>query len=269
MSDDPKQHPDRPNPVDPDAETAEVPLARSAAPSGPGDVGKPIFEIAEDRCPRCNSVMGPSDVVCTKCGYDLRANVVREVETGEVHEPDPPPGTSSDDRDDFVEPGGLKPKTLGIIGGVLTVLAMVASGVFAPSGATTGAIVGLIVLCVYNVAVHTATGTGAVAVAAILAKERFGRLDYAVARMFAAFALFQLLTRVHLPLGYIIFSVGLPWLLALAAYWGSIMLLFKKDRGAATVVAIAHFCLWILLNLGMELSAWVGSSIAASAPPPA
>jgi hypothetical protein len=123
-------------------------------------------------------------------------------------------------------------------------------------------VIGLVVLCLYRVALHTATGVVAVGVAAHLQGEKLGRVDLAAARMFAAFALFQLLTQLRVPSAYSVISVGVPWLLALAAYWGAVLILFRKDRAGATVIALAHFVLWVLLNAGMSLAVAVGAGIA-------
>ncbi len=258
----------------PDSVPAEgdgLPVARPVSlptPSVGGSGGTilppQIFDLAEDRCPKCGNVMGTTDVVCLKCGYDFRANAVREVETGEANvalatdEPKVPV--------EFVMPGRLSAKTLGIVGGVLAIGALVASGVFAPSGGA-WVVVGLVVLCAYQIVLHTATGVAAVAVAAKLSSERFGRHDLALGRMFVAFSLFQLLTRVRVPTGYTTLNVALAWAVALAAYYGTVMILFRKDRAEAALIALSHFMLWILLNAGMELSGLVGAAVAAGAKP--
>jgi hypothetical protein len=198
-----------------------------------------------------------------KCGYDQRANVVREVETGVVEVPAPAAGAegaAGTEEKVFVTPGRLSPKVLGIIGGVLTVCAMVATGVWAPRGAGMWLVIGLILLTLYQIALHTATGLGAVAIAARLEGEKLGRGDFALARIFVAFSLFEVLTRVRLPSSWLIISGGIPWLLAAAAYFGAILILFKKDRATGALIALAHAILWALLNAGMELSGLVAAA---------
>lgn len=256
-----------------------IPEARpAAAPGGPEHAGggggpgepfgpRPIFEIEEDRCPKCGIVMPSAAVVCMKCGYDQRANIVREVTTGvvETAEPRPTgraaaPETSgrAGSTDQFVQPGRLTPKALAITGGVLTAAAVVCAGVFAhPSQRSFLPIVGLGLFTLYSVAVNTATGVGAVAIAARLKSQPLGRLDLTLARMFASFSLFQAIVNVRPSLGYSILTGGVPFLVGAGAYFGAIMLLFRKDRQTATLIAAAHFVLWILLQLGPVLAGWV------------
>lgn len=211
--------------------------------------------------------MASRDVVCLKCGYDLRANVVREVETGVAEEPETDPGGEGGGaKAVFVQPGRLTVKSLLITGAVLTVGAAVAAGVFAPAGSGAWLVLGLVLLCLYQIVVHSVTGVGAVAVAARMRGARFGSIELALGRVFVAFSLFQLISRLRLPLGWSVANVGLPWVLACGAYFGALMILFRKDRATTALIALAHFILWILLNAGMELSRMVGSAIHALAP---
>lgn len=240
---------------------SEIPMARAAERGGSGAEQRPIFEIAEDRCPRCGEPLSHNAVVCVKCGYDQRANVVREVETGVVEAPEPAPEAKAA-KTDFVVPGKLTPKTLAIAGAVLTVGAMVAAGIYAP-GPGFGVITAWILLTVYAIAVNTATGVAAVAVAARLNSQPFGRLDVALARMFAAFALFEAVTRTRpMLLGSSLLTVSVPFVIGAALYFGTIMILFKKDRRTTSVIALAHFILWILLELGPVLGNWVSTAAA-------
>jgi hypothetical protein len=222
-----------------------------------GEFGpRPIFEIADERCPKCGEVLPANAVVCMKCGYDQRANVVREVETGVVEVPVATDESKGPAKEEFVTPGRLSPKVLTITGGALTMAALVSAGVFGPRGSF-WLVTGWVLLTLYTIAVNTATGVAAVAVAAKVNSQLFGRLDVAAARMFAAFALFQAIASTRLPLGYSIFTNGVPFVVGAALYFGAIMLLFKKDRQTATLIAMAHFILWILLQLGPALAGWV------------
>lgn len=254
---------DRPTDESPEG---ELPVARSASPSASGRFGpRPIFDLADDRCPKCGEVMDATAVVCMKCGYDQRANVVREVQTGlaEVAEPsttDPSPA------DALVKPSDrLKPKALVIAGGLLTVGAMFAAGYFAPAGASAWVVFGLVVLTLYRVALHTATGVAALAITAKLEGKPFGRGEFAVSRMFVCFALFQLCTLIHLPLWWGL-SMVITWGVGAAAYFGAVMLLFRQDRSTALLIALTHFALWLLLNAGMELSGLVSAGLPKPAP---
>jgi len=240
------------------AERSDIPTARSAEVGGSGADSRPIFEVAEDRCPKCGEVLPHDAVVCMKCGYDQRANRVREIETGVVEVPESVESPKAG-KADFVVPGKLTPKTLGIAGAVLTVAAMVAAGIFGPNQ-TFLLVVGGVLLTLYTIAVNTATGVAAVAVAARLNSQPFGALNYALARMFAAFALFQAVMRARPSLGYSLLTTGIPFVVGAALYFGAIMILFKKDRRTTAVIAIAHFILWVLLQLGGELARWVSVS---------
>lgn len=246
--------------VRPDIPTAR-PAEGGASTPGAGTGARPIFELADDRCPRCGEPLPTEAVVCVKCGYDQRANTVREVETGvvEVAEPATAPKAA---KPDFVTPGKLSPKALGIAGAVLTVAAMVAAGVYAPVRSF-GVIAALVLLTIYTIAINSATGVAAVAVAARLNSQPFGRLDVALARMFAAFALFAAVIRTRpLLLGSPLLSMGVSFVVGALLYFGAIMLLFKKDRKTTSVIALAHFILWILLELGPVLGTWASSAVA-------
>lgn len=245
----------------------DVPVAKSA--HAPGDT----FEIAEDRCPKCGIPMPSLAVVCVKCGYDQRANVVREVTTGTVETPADPEPTSkaapaAPAGKEFVEPGRLSSQALTIIGGVLTVGALVGAGVWGPRGSF-WLVVASLAYTLYLIAVNTVTGVAAVAIAAKVSHAAFGRLDLAAARMFAAFALFQALVNVRYPLGYQVLTAGLPFLVGAAAYFGAIMLLFKKDRQTTSLIALGHFVLWLLLQLGPMLAGMMSVAGSGATPPPA
>jgi hypothetical protein len=237
-------------------EAEAIPVAKPAAS---GEFGpRPIFDLAEDRCPKCGSELPTTAVVCVKCGYDQRANVVREVETGTVEVAPPAPETKSSEND-FVQAGKLTPKTLAIVGGVLTAGAMVSTGVFGPNH-TFWLVVGNVLLTLYLIVVNTATGVGAVAVAARMNSQPLGRLDYAAASMFAAFAMFQAAINTRPSLGYQVLTGGVPFVVGAGLYFGAVMLLFKKDRRTAMMIAAAHFILWILLQLGPVLAGWVAAA---------
>ncbi len=244
-------------------ERSDIPTARSA--DGGTSGSEPIFEIAEDRCPKCSEPMPSDAVVCMKCGYDQRANKVREVETGVVEVPEAPEGAKPA-KTDFVVPGRLSPKTLGIVGAVLTVAAMVAAGIYAPAPSF-GVVAAWVLLTLYTIGINSATGVAAVAVAARLNSQPFGRLDVALARMFAAFALFQAISRTRpVLLGSPLLTTGVSFVVGALLYFGAVMLLFRKDRRTTSVIALAHFILWILLELGPVLGNWVSTAVSAAAP---
>lgn len=44
-----------------------------------------ILEIEEDLCPKCGNVLKPGEVVCMKCGFDLRTNAAHAPRVGVEH----------------------------------------------------------------------------------------------------------------------------------------------------------------------------------------
>lgn len=157
----------------------------------------------------------------------------------------------SDSGAHFVEPGLGSSKVWTIIGGLLLVLAVVAA---AMNQRDHPVLASLLVL--YNGFLHTGTGVAAVGVGAVIAGKRVGPLDLAASRMFAAVAGMLLLanctinlignTRIdELTLGAIVY-------IAIVAgtfrFWGQTL---------ATVVS-AHFVFWLVVQVGMEITAAIG-----------
>ena len=226
-----------------------IPLARPA-----GDEAAPLG-IVDDTCPRCHATLAHDAVMCVKCGYDLKANVVREPGVGVV-EVEPPRSTPADT--DFVVPGRGSAQVLATTGVFLTLGALIFSGMNAER-AGFWVVVGTIALTLYNIAVHTGTGIAAVIAAARLCEQKFGRLDIAAARMFVAVSLFHLVTALHIPIHAGLAQV-LKWAAAMGLYYLAVWLLFKKDRYGAMLIALSHFGLWVLLQLGSQLSGWLGAA---------
>lgn len=219
-----------------------------------------VLQLEDDTCPKCGAPLAATDVVCLKCGYDLRANTVRTVETGTSTEP----GEEDPTTEEFVTPGGGSAQLWGIVGAFLAVAAMIVAGInVPPAGSGWLVVVGAVVLAVYNIAVHTGTGLAAVAITARIYEQKFGVLELAAARMFAAFSLFEAVRHLRLPLG----SVGPSVAFALAAgmYFLAVWGLFRKDRTVTLLIVLSHVLLWIVFQLGMVLAEWVHSPHAAAA----
>lgn len=217
-----------------------------------------VLNVAEEHCPKCGAVLGPVDVVCVKCGYDLLKNEqrkverkVEEVEEGAAEEP-------------FVVPGRGGARVWAIVGAVLTVAAMVFAGWGTPPGEGAGVVIAAITLVVYRALVHTGTGLVAVGIAARINEQKFGgedALGLAAARVFVAIAVFEAITTgLPLLLGTAGKFLGVP--LGAVAYWGIVMFLFDKDRTVALVITLAQVILWVVVQLGMELSGWYKAALA-------
>jgi hypothetical protein len=258
----PNEHYELETPGEPDA-------APSPAPAAPAPATKPVppppapprpepekvpslLELAEDECPKCGTVLSPSAVFCIKCGYDMRTNEVRTPRLGVEHVEEKP-AVPEHEKVFSAEGRGNLNVLLGV-GAALTVGAMVVAGLKSPPGFFT--VAASVVLSLYETVLHTGTGLVAVLIAARLADLRPGRLDLAVARIFVAFASFQLLHQVTFGEYQILVTI-LMYAAALAAYWGLVMLLFRKPRMVAVTVMVAHFLLWIAVTMGIELAKYV------------
>jgi len=260
------------------------------------DAGKPqrsIYDLEElDICPACGKSLGPEATVCVSCGYDLRENIRRVTEMREgaikdVGDTDEGAGTSTrfervgggeadvshgdgrDASDDatkptgpFVEPGRGGAKGVAIGGVVVLVAAMTLSGATA-GDVRAGTLIAMVLLTAYQIALHTATGIGALLVASRLAEQQFGRVELAAARMFLAFGLFTLVRTVPIPVPLV--GVSLAWIAGLGVYLLAVRVLFNKAWQGTIVIVIAHLLLWVLMGVGYWLSQVVATGTAAAA----
>ena len=221
------------------------------------DKGSLLDGPGTEPCPKCGKPLAPGAVICLECGYDMRASTARKVEVGEEHaEAEPDPTVLS-------EPGGPGPKTLMVIGTVLAISAMVLTGMMAakPSSATFWYIVGRIVVVAFNVLLHTGTGVVAVLLAAKLLEQKIGRLDYAAGRMFVAVSAAWLGFSVEVPVPVV--GVLLKIVLAVLAYAGCVLILFKADRRDVFTIGGLHIALIMFLEIGIRITA----AVANAAPP--
>lgn len=241
--------------TDPAPAEQRAPGAPGTAPA-PGKIeAQPILDLAEDDCPKCHAPLKPDAVVCMKCGYDLLANTVRAPEVGEQIVP---PSTAEDAAPgEFSTPGRGSAKTVAIIGAVIALGAMIAAGVNSPPHFVP--VSSRVILTLYETLLHTGTGVFAVFLAARLSEMRLGNVELAAARMLTAFATFQLFTHLGLDGPPLLVRTTL-FLLGATAYWGLVMLLFKKSRVEALLVTLIHMILWIIVQLGSVLTAWSNPS---------
>jgi hypothetical protein len=260
--------PDQPDNPGPEggAQTGPLPIARPAGGSEKKVGDESILELADPSCPRCHATLGADDVVCVKCGYDLKANVIRTPEVGVDVVADEADEPEKSKRPEFVpEPrsGATGIPVLLAVGAILAVCAMVAAGIHAGEKAGWTLVMARVLMVLYTAVVYSVTGVVAVLVASILFAHRFSRTDHAAARMFVVTSAFLLIA-----------NLGIPWLpewigkgllagCAALVYWLLVMFLFKKDRQPAAAVMVVHAALCFLLWLGMVLSGWVSAEIAA------
>lgn len=139
------------------------------------------------------------------------------------------------------------------IGAVSLVAALVLAAVYAPR-----APVGHALLVIYNGLLHTGTGVAALLVGGVFLERRFGSVELAAARMFAAVGAFLLVF--HLPIDLLTDAKLEEVVLGTLAYLLVVWLSFQLSRTALMVVVGAHFGLWFVVQLGMQLTSWVAAA---------
>jgi hypothetical protein len=166
---------------------------------------------------------------------------------------------------EFVKPGWGEPKHWAIVGGVLLVAAVIATGVTAPVGIGAGQVAVRILLTIYSTLVSAGTGVVALFIAARLLEKRFGSVELGAARMFTAVSAFVLVQSLNLRLTpYEWMNNGITLILATGVYLLVIAATFQLwDRITLAYVAGSHMLLWLVMVVGMALS-----SALKVAPPP-
>lgn len=241
--------------------------ARSSAP----------LDVEDLRCPNCAAFLKSGAVLCLKCGYDLQANLIRQPSVGvdvitdldELDQGSPPReskrSAQQPERDEFIPASRLGFSTLLIFGAVLGASALIAAGLRAGwIGGSFAYVIAYLLLTAYQLIVFTATGIGAILIAALGARQRFVRFEIVAARMLIAVASFLLLIHLKIPGVYDWLSKGLLVAAATGIYVLLLMGFFKKRREQAAWILLIHAGLCVALTLGMTLARWVsetGSSI--------
>ena len=151
----------------------------------------------------------------------------------------------------FVRPSGrLDAQSIAIAAGVLTISAVIAAALTAPARARQG--FPDAVLTLYLTMLHTATGVGALLLAAALRGERMGDVVLATARMGVAVAAFQLIFHLDIPVA----GRTDETLMAMLAYAGLLMIQFRFDRERLVLVAGVHAAQWLAVYLVTVLWGW-------------
>jgi hypothetical protein len=182
---------------------------------------------------------------------DLAVGRKPKVTTGAVAGPQEPEAPA------FVQPGLGSPRQWMIVGIVLLFCAMIAAAVNSPAGLPATQAAYRVMLTVYNTLMNTGMGVVALFIAARLLERPFGSVELAAGRMFAAVAAFMLIMSLSLRLtgvGFLDEVAGLG--LAAAAYLLLVAWTFKLwSRVPLIYVAGAHLMLWLVMLVGMALSA--------------
>lgn len=162
---------------------------------------------------------------------------------------------------EFVKPGFGQAKHWAFVGCGLLILAMIFTGVNAPIGGMNT--VYRVLLTAYNIIIHAGTGVVAVYVASRLLEHRFGSVELAAARMFAAVAGLILVANLHIPIfgsGWARLNEVILFLLAIGVYLVGVAALFNLwDRSRLFFVVGFHALFWLVVQLGMALQSVIAS----------
>lgn len=153
----------------------------------------------------------------------------------------------------MVLPGRGDLKTLAIVGGVAALFAAIGAA-FNETVAEKRFFVGIRLL--FDVAIHTITGVGAVGLAAAMLGKVLRNFELAGARMLVASALCALGFQLNFGSEYHILGL----MLAAGAYFLTVWFLFRLKSQDTLVVAAFHFAMFILLLLYQQVSIWAASA---------
>ncbi len=151
------------------------------------------------------------------------------------------------EKESFVQPGLGGPKVWLVVGTVLLVTGLIATGVNAEQNQFVK-----IILLLYNTLLHTGTGVVALFIAATLQKKNLGSFELAASRMFAAVAAFAMMSAFKLHLfSYQGLNSTVVLFFAAAAYGILVATLFGLwKREPLGYVVGAHFGLWLIVAVG-------------------
>jgi hypothetical protein len=223
---------DEPYPLEPNDTSENQPVERKPGIDAPGLLSEFPEDADFDRDPEMDRVVA-----------------------GPTSHPSSPGAPAQTPPEDFVRPGFGDARVWGITGAVLLVGAMIATGVNVETR-----VLANIFLTMYNTLLHTGTGVVALFAAAILTEHRLGAFELAAARMFTAVAAFALVFSLNINIvgegweqwkGEEVIMAALAYVLLVAALfglWGWRSLLY---------VVGSHFFLWLIMYVGMLLSAHV------------
>ncbi|MEY3231076.1 MAG: hypothetical protein RL689_1165 [Planctomycetota bacterium] len=176
--------------------------------------------------------------------------------TGTGPKVDPTPVDAAAAGPTFIAPGGPAAlKAIAIATGVLTISAVIAAALTAPSRGRLAFPDAFLTL--YLTLLHTATGVAAVLFGAAVRGERAGDVVLATARMGFAVATFQLIFHLNIPVTGRTDEV----LLAILAYVGILLVHFRFDRERLVLVAGVHAAQWLAIYLATVLWGWAQAPV--------
>lgn len=237
---------------------------------------RPIKDL--DVCPNCGASMGNTgEVLCMRCGFDLKTMKQVKVQTGVVEVPAEgvvtgPDGTVIDQRKPMVEPGmGNLTAPLGIaaaVGAAMLIAYMLGvRALFPPVVNAQGEVVvnapitigmrflGVLEMIV-SVAMLTACGLGALRFLSFLLSQRIGDWKLAAARMLGIVAILQI--ALFINMSTYSYERMTEFIVQGAIFSGlSIVFLRVKPKDAPTLLG-SLVCLYLIVWFG----SWVISRLA-------
>lgn len=159
----------------------------------------------------------------------------------------------------IVTPGRGSAKLWAGIAAVVLLAAVIFCAINSPTRQVVNSL-----LVIYNALVHAVTGVAALALSAVVLRLKLGPVDLAAARMLMCVSVFLLCANLDIRL----IGTGSWEELACGAlaYVGCMWFLFRFDQRRLATVAIVHFMLWILLYVGMALSAYAALPVTPVSP---
>lgn len=157
----------------------------------------------------------------------------------------------------MVVPGRGDLKTLAIVGGVAALAAAIGAAFNEPIADKRFFVA---VSLVFDIAMHTITGVGAIGLAAAMLGKVLRNFELAGARMLVATALFALGFQLNFNASAHILGLAL----AGGSYFLAVWFLFRLKSQDTLVVSAFHFALFILLYLYQWIAVWAASAAKAA-----
>jgi len=190
-------------------------------------------------------------------GFDDDADFERDPEVeralGKGPKPVPiVPAAEAPSRPPLISPE-LGPANLWVgAGAVLLLGAVIGAAVFEDHRPVVASL-----LTVYNAALHTCTGVLALGATAMLLRRPLGAIEQGAARMFASVCAFLVLANLRIDL--IGTTAWEELALGTLAYGAVLAMAFRLWRRPLMYVVCTHFFLWMAVQIGMQLSAWMAT----------
>lgn len=224
----------------------------------PGKAPKPPSLLDADGevpCPGCGKPMATGVLVCMHCGYDMNAGKKQATNVGapveKPPEPEKPKALSGEK--------GLQRNSLLIIGSMLLITAIFMGGwSLKPETDLWLRFVRCFVVLL-QVLTHVGTGLVALWCASQLLAKPFGRIDLAALRFFVAVAAFLLILNTPIPVPLV--GPMLKFVLAIAVYWGVVLILFTKEVFDTNAIAALHAAVAMVLYIQSYLWSMVSPQI--------